>query len=811
MDTLRQDIRYALRSLAKAPGFTAVVLLTLALGIGANTAIFSVVNGVLLRPLPYHEPDRLTFVREIYGEGQQGTVSGPNFIDWRARNRAFERLAAHRVRWMTVLGDGDPEEVMTSFVTSDFFQVLGLSPAIGRAFLPGEDDGEGTVAVISDGFWRTRFAGAPEVLGRTLTLSGKPYTVVGVAPRGLEYPGRSQVWVPAELGIGRAAERSSHSFDVLGRLRPGVTLEQAQSEMVAIARDLEREFPEENAGRSVTLVPLTVDTLGAVRPALLLLLGAAAFVLLIACANVANLFLARAASRQREIAVRSALGASRWRLGRQVLVEAMLLAGAGGLLGLLLASWGVDLLLALRPRGIPRLDEISLDGTALAFTLMVSLLVGAGFGLFPALTLSAHDPADSFRGEGRGSSEGRRRVRFRSALVVAQVSLALILLVGAALLVVTVRRLTLIEPGFEPDDAVTFQLPIAAAKYPDQARHTGFVQRIVAGLESVPQVLAAGAVFFLPLGSGNVSGDFNFEGAPPAEPGRELYAGYRIVAGDFFAAMGVPVRRGRLLGPEDRAGSPPVALVNETLARRYLPGVDPIGKRLTFGDGTGDDTQYHEIVGVVADVRHQGLTVDPGPEIYVPYAQIAPDLWNVFTAIPLSVAVRSEADVESLAPALRASVRAIDPEQAVSQLRPAGELISDAVARQRFSMQLLLAFGGLALMLAAVGVYGVLAYTVSQRTREIGIRLALGARAASVRALVMRQGLVLTLAGVLLGLLCSVALGRLLAGLLYGVSPADPLVLGSVTLLLMAAAGFACLVPAVRATRVNPIDALRSE
>ncbi len=810
MDALRQDVRYALRSLAKAPGFTAVVLLTLALGIGANTAIFSVVNGVLLRPLPYYQPERIAVVRETYGEGQRGTASGPNYIDWRDRNKSFEQLAAHQVRFLTVLGEGDPEEVTAAFVSSNFFTMLGLPPVMGRGFAPGEDEGEGSVVVLTDGFWRTRFAAAPDVLGRTLTLSGKPYSIIGVAPEGLNFPGQSQVYVPLELGVGRTAERSSHSFDVLGRLKAGVTLEGAQADLAALARDLEREFPESNSGRSAVLIPLTSDTLGAVRPALLLLVGAVTFVLLIACANVANLFLARAASRQREIAVRAALGASRWLLARQVLVEAILLAGAGGILGLLLASWGVDLLLTLRPRGIPRLQEISIDAAALAFTFVVSILVGIGFGLFPALTLSAHDPADSFRGEGRGSSEGRRRVRFRSALVVAQVSLALVLLVGAALLVVTVRRLTLIDPGFEPEDAVIFSLPASPAKYPDQAAQTAYVQRVLAQVRATPDVSSVGAVFYVPLASGDVSGDFNFEGLPPPPAGRETYAGYRIVSGDYFAAMSVPLRQGRGFGAEDRAGATPVAVVNEAFARRYLPGGSPLGKRLTFGDGS-EDAVYREIVGVVADVRHLGLTVDPAPEIYVPFVQVPADLWGVFATIPLSVVVRSAAPVESLGPALRAAVREADPDQVVSQVRPAGELITGAIARQRFSMLLLLAFGVLALTLAAVGVYGVLAYTVSQRTRELGIRLALGARTAAVRGLVLRQGLAMAFGGILLGLLCAIALGRLLAGLLYGVSSADPLVLGAVSFLLAAASVFACLVPAIRATKVNPMDALRSE
>jgi predicted permease len=810
MDTLRQDVRYALRSLAKAPGFTLIVVLTLALGIGANTAIFSVVNGILLRPLPYHQPERIAIVREIYGDGQQGSVSGPNYLDWRARNRSFEVLSAYRTRSLTVLGDGDPEEVRAGLVTSGFFRMLGVPLAAGREFSPDEEEGPGSVAIIGDGLWRTRFAADPGVIGRTLTLSGRPYTIVGIAPAGFSFPGQSQLWVPAELGVGRATERSSHSIDVLGRLKPGVTLEAASADLARVAGDLAREFPVSNAGRSSVVIPLLSDTIGAIRPALLMLSGAVLFVLFIACANVANLFLARASARQREMALRSALGASRWRLGRQVLVEAAILAGAGGIVGLLFASWGVELLLKLQPRGIPRLQEIAIDGTTLAYTLAVSLLVGIGFGIFPAIALSGHDPADSFRGEGRGSSEGRRRVRFRNALVVVQVSLALMLLVGAALLIVTVRRLGGIEPGFEPDRAMVFQMPISATKYPDQARHAAFIERMVQGLETVSGVTAVGAVYYLPLGSGDVSSDFRVEGTPPPQPGKEPYAGNRMVSGDFFAGMGLRVRRGRALTAEDQAGTTPVAVINETFAQRYLSGVEPLGKRVTFGDGT-EDPVWMEIVGVVADVRSLGLTTEVPPEIYAPFAQVDSATWTVFATIPLSLVVRSTVAPETLGPAIRAAVREVDPEQVVSQLRPAGELVSGAIARQRFSMLLLVVFGGLALTLAGVGVYGVLAYMVSHRTRELGIRLALGARTSSVRALVLRQGLGIALLGVGIGLAGALALSRLLTTLLFEVSPTDPRVLAAAAATLCGVAGLACLIPAIRATRVDPIDALRSE
>jgi putative ABC transport system permease protein len=810
MSELLRDLRLALRSVRKSPGFTLVAVITLGLGIGANTAIFSVVNGVLLRPLPYLQPERLVVIRETYGDGLRGTSSGPDYLDWRARNRGFQQLSAYRQRSVSVTGEGEPEEVAGTLITSDFFRMLGVPLAAGREFAPEEENGEGATAILSDGLWRTRYAADPGVLGRTIRLAGRPHTVIGIAPPGFAYPGGTQVWLPGEIKVGRAAERSSHSFDVVGRLKPGVSLDDVRADLAAIMADLARDYPASNMGRGIELTPLVADTLGAIRPALLLLAGAVALVLLIACANIANLFLARAAGRQREIAVRSALGAGRWRIARQLLAESVVLAGLGGVMGVLLALWGVDALLALRPRGIPRLQEIGIDGAALAFTFGISLLVGIGFGLAPAIGLSRRDPADSLRGEGRGSSESRARVRLRHALVVVQVSLALVLLVGASLLVVTVRRLTAVDAGFQPDGALVLDLPPLPARQADQAQHAAFIQRVLEGIEAVPQVRSVGAVFYLPLDGSDVSGDFNFEGAPPPEPGREQYAGYRMVSGDFFGALGVAIRRGRPLGPEDRAGAPKVAVVNEAFVRRFLGGGEPLGRRITFGDGT-EDTDYMEIVGVAADVRTLGLTVDAPPEIYAPFAQLSADLWTVFTSGSLSVAVRSEAPVERLAPLVRRAVRQVDPEQVVSQLRPAGELVSDAVARQRFSMLLLLAFGGLALALAGVGVYGVLAYTVSQRTRELGIRVALGASASTVRALVLRQGIGVALVGLGLGIAGALLLSRLLVAVLYEVSPTDPLVLAAASAILGGVATVACLIPAVRATRLNPVEALRSE
>jgi putative ABC transport system permease protein len=809
MDSLIQDFRYAIRSLLKAPGFLLVTLLTLALGIGANTAIFSVVNAVLLRALPFRDPDQLVLVREVFGGTEQGSVSGPNFVDWKQRNHSFSGMTTWRGINLALVGAGEPEEIRAVTADADYFKVMGVDPILGRGFLPGEDQGRATVVVLSETLWRSRFGADSGILGRTISLSGQPYTVVGVAPTSVGYPGPVAAWLPLGYGLGHSASRDSHSYDVVARLRPGVTVARAQEDVARIARALEHEYPASNSNRSAVVIPLTDDAVGTVRTALLLLTGAVGLVLLIACANVANLFLARAATRQREHAVRAALGAGQWRLTRQLLVEAVTLSLLGGLLGLLLASWAIDLLLALQPRGIPRLKEVGIDTPVLMFTLLISLAVGIGFGLVPALTMARQDPAESLRGEGRGPGTGRHRTRFRSALAIAQVSLALILLVGAALLITSVRQLSSVVLGFRPQGAMTFQLSIAGAKYADSRAQQAYIDRIIDRLRTIPGVEAVGSVFFLPLGDGFTSGDISVEGRPAAPPGREQYAGYRIVSGDFLGALGVTVERGRSLTPADRAGAPLVAVVNEALVRKLFPGQNPIGQRLTFG--SPDSAEWRQIVGVVANVRQTGLTDPPMPELYVPADQLSSDLWTVFMTIPVSFVIRSHVSPTTLGPAIKTAVREVDPDQPLSRLQEAGELLQNATARERFNMSLLTLFGILALVLATVGVYGVMAYGVTQRTRELGIRLALGARASSVQAMVLRQGLGLTGVGLALGLVGALALSRLLTTLLYGVSPTDPGVLTFSVLVLALVSIVACLIPAVRATKVDPIEALRSE
>ncbi|MBA3317444.1 MAG: ABC transporter permease [Gemmatimonadales bacterium] len=810
MSDLLRDLRYALRSLLKSPGFALITVVTLALGIGANTAIFSVVNAVLLRPLPFREPERLILVRETYSGGLVGSVSGPNFLDWQSRGRSFEGMAASRGTALAMVGEGEPEEVRGALVSADFFRVLGVELLLGRGFAAGEDRGEPSVAVIGERIWRDRYGAAPDVVGRTIRLSGRAYAIVGVTPDGMNYPGRRDVWLPFGFGTGQDTARGSHSYDVLGRLKPGVDIEEARNDLATVARALATEYPETNTGRGIVTIPLGEDTTGPARPALLVLSGAVALVLLIACANVANLFLARAVGRQREIAVRAALGAGRWRLARQVMAEAAALTTAGCMVGIVLAGWAVDLLVALAPAGIPRVEAVGIDGTVLAYAIVISTIVGMAFGVIPALYVAGQDPADSFRGESRTASGSKRRSRLRTVLVVAQISLALVLLVGATLLIVTVRRLGAVDPGFRPEGVTSFQLGLTSAKRADATTQRAFLARVIERLEAIPGVWHAGAVFFLPLGSGQVNGDFSVEGQPPAAPGQEQFADYRLVAGDYPRTVGVSLVGGRFLEQSDGAGAAPVVLVNQALVRKYFGGENPLGRRITFG--SPDSTSvWREVVGVVGDVRHLGLTADPVPEIYTPIRQLAPDDWANFAEIPISFAVRSETPFARLAPEIRRAVREVDPEQPISRLREATELLSDALARQRFSRLLLVLFGGLALTLAAIGVYGVMAHAVSQRTRELGIRLALGAHRGSVRALVLRQGLGIALLGIGLGLAGALALGRLLTSLLYQVSPADPLVLAAAALTLSGVSALACLVPAIRATRVDPMDALRSE
>jgi putative ABC transport system permease protein len=810
MRTLWQDIRYAARTLRKNAGFTLVAVAALALGIGANTAIFSVVNAVLLRPLPFEEPGRIVYLTGRAGADGAPTrvFSYPNFLDVKSQARVFEHAAAYG-RAQQFLTEGDePERVQGAYVSAEMFPLLGVGPALGRAFTADEDQpGAPRVVVLGHGLWERRFGSDPSVVGREVQFASGPATVVGVMPRGFKFPveeRQTEFWMAFARNVpaGQLSNRGAVFLEVVARLAPGVTHEQARAEADVLARRLAEQHPADNTGLGIVVTPLHESLVGETRTALLILLGAVGLVLLIACANVANLLLARAASRQKEIAVRTALGASRLRIVRQLLTESLLLALAGGALGLLLALWGVDLLAAASPADIPRVGEIGLDPWVLLFTLGTSLVTGVVFGLVPAWQASKAEVHDALKEGGRGSTEGGRG-RVRAVLVVSEVALSLVLLVGAGLLLRSFAQLLDVSPGFESRNLLAADVAFGTT-YKEDAQRVAFVREALARASAAPGVRAVGAVDPLPLGGNFTAYSFEVEGRTPARPGEEPDAQHRVVTPDYFRAMAIPVRRGRVFAERDDARAPFVVVVNETFVRRYFGGEEPLGRRLRFDTGGGaTDNPLVEIVGVVGDVRHAGLEAPPDPEMYVPFAQ-SPRARMSFVA-------RTEADPLAAAPALRAALRQLDARQPVYNVRPMEQLLSQSVARRRFNLALLALFASVALALAAVGIYGVMAYTVEQRRHEIGIRLALGAQARDVFRLVVGQGMGLALAGIGLGLVAALAATRLMSSLLYGVSAADPLTYAGIALLLAGVAFAACYLPARRASRVDPMDALRQE
>jgi putative ABC transport system permease protein len=802
MTTLLQDVRYGVRMMRKRPGFTAVVVLTLALGMGANTAIFSVVNAVLLRPLPYRNAERLVWVAgNVRGGTNRASVSPPDYVDYRAQNTVFEEFAASTSVPVPVnlTGAGEPERLTGSLVTANYFRAFGVAPALGRAFGPDEERaGPAPVAVLSDGLWRRRFGGDPSVVGKTVALDGKAVTVVGIAPPEFQYPAGVELWMPLDFCVPEMNIRAAHFLRPIGLLKEGVTIEQARAETDLIARRLEEQYPESNERWSLNLVPLQEQVVGGVRTSLWVLLGAVGFVLLIACANVSNLMLARAAARSRELALRTALGASRWRVARQQLTENVLLSLAGGGLGLLLAAWGVDLLTALGAGDIPRSREIGVDGRVLAFTAALSVLTGLAFGLLPALRASRPNLNEVLREAGRGTS-GPGRGAVRAALVVSEIALALTLLVGAGLLVKSFVGLRSVNPGFDPANVLTLRIDLARARYakPEQAAaFFGELQRRVAGL---PGVEAAGMVSELPLSGQPNDMYFYVAGRPPQTGAAKVTADYRRVNHDYFRAMRIPLLRGRGFTEQEAAGDARVVVVNETLARNFFPDADPLGRRLVIDFGAREE---FEIVGVAGDVRHRSLEGDVYQMMYVPTLRVGRTNLVVRT---------SSSDPLSLAAAVRSEVAAVDRDQPVSAVRTMEEVVSGSVAQQRFRTLLLAAFAGVALLLAGVGIYGVISYSVTHRTHEIGVRMALGAGAADILKMVVGRGMALALAGIAVGLLAALALTRVLSSLLFGVTATDAATFAAVSLLIAAVALLACLVPARRATKVDPMVALRYE
>ncbi|HEX8282764.1 MAG TPA: ABC transporter permease [Pyrinomonadaceae bacterium] len=806
-----QDFRYALRVLWKNPGFTAVAVVALALGIGANSAIFSVVNAVLLRPLPYQNPERLVMVWEENNKSgyPKDTPAAANFVDWREQNQVFEGMAAVAEQDFNLTGAGEPERLSGRRVSADLFSLLGVAPHAGRTFAPEEDrPGANKVVVLSHGLWQRRFGADPTLIGKTLSLNGEPHTVVGVMPPRFQFPSRlDELWVPIALTPEQAANRGRHYLEVVARLKPGVTVERAQAEMSTIAARLQQQYPQQNTNLGATVETMHEHLVGDIRPALLVLLGAVGFVLLVACANVANLLLARAATRQKEIAVRTALGASRLRLIRQFLTESVLLAALGGVLGLLLAVWGVSLLQNFIPEDISQVKDIAVNARVLGFTLGVSLLTGLVFGLAPALQASSFNLNETLKEGGRDSSAGSRGKRIRGALVVTEVAVSLVLLIGAGLLINSFLRLRGVDPGFKVDNLLTMSVVLPREKYPSHERRTAFYRDLLARVESLPGVRSAAVTSWIPLAA--TQGDsigISPEGHPDPLPGqgKRPTAVTRVVSPEYFDTMGIRLLQGRgFEDGRDRVDSPAVILISEAFARRFWPNESAVGKRVNAGD-PNDPADWCEVVGVVRDVRQFELAAEPKPQMYFSYTQAG-------FFLPRHLVVGTDADPLAVAGAVRKTVWEVDREQPVSNISTMRDVLSESLARERFSMLLLGVFAALALMLAAVGLYGVMSYTVAQRTREIGLRMALGARPSDVLRLVVGQGLRLALAGVVLGLLASFALTGLMKSLLYGVSATDPATLVTISLVLVAVALVASYIPARRATRVDPLIALRYE
>ncbi|HYY55999.1 MAG TPA: ABC transporter permease [Pyrinomonadaceae bacterium] len=803
MRTLIQDLRYGARMLVKNPGFALIAILALALGIGANSAIFTVVNAVLLKPLPYANADRIVWIEAV--NPTQGIIrsnsSPPDFADWKNQSQVFEEMAAFVTGGAILSGGAGPERVPASFVTANFFLVLGVKPAMGREFRAEEDrPGAESVVVISHGLWQRRYGADPKVIGSQINTGGESATVIGVMPAGFEFIEPVDLWRPLAVDAG-AERRDNRYLQVVARLKPGVSLEQAQSQLNTITERLGQAYVDTNSNWSAKLTRLHDLVVEDVRPALLLLLGAVGFVLLITCANVANLLLARAAGRQKEIAVRSALGASRLRVVRQLLTESLLLSALGGGLGLLLSVWLTDLLVSISPPGSPRLDEVGLDGRVLGFTLLVTCLIGLLFGLAPALQASRLNLNEALKEGGRSFSEGWRRNRLRKALVVTEVALSLMLLVGAGLLIKSFVLLKETDPGFSPNNVLTMRIGLPSSKYKGRQK-AEFFQRLTEQVSTLPGVESAGATLSLPLGGSSLSVGRSFipEGRP-LTPAESMNAAYFVATPGYFRTMKIPLASGRTFTERDTSDATQVIVVNETLARRVFPGESAVGKRIRVWR---DEDFAREIIGVVGDTKAYALDDEPGPQMYVPHAQDPG--WG-----GMSLVVRTTTQPTALTSAVRAAVLSIDKDQPVFNIKTMEDVAAASVANRRVSMFLLSVFAGLALLLAALGVYGVISYSIAQRTHEIGLRMALGARRSDVLKLILKQGMGLVLVGVGVGLVAAFLLTRVMASLLYEVSATDPLTFTAVALILSAVALVACLIPARRAMRVDPMVALRYE
>ncbi|HEU0180056.1 MAG TPA: ABC transporter permease [Blastocatellia bacterium] len=819
MQTLIQDLRYGARMLLKNPGFTLIAVMTLGLGIGANTAIFSVVNGVLLRPLAYREPERIVTLLN-YG---RGPVSPANFLDFRSGSQSFAQMAAAEAWGATLAGADRAEAISGLRMGEGLFALLGEQPLLGRT-LQSEDyqPGKDHALVLSHKLWQREFGGDRNIVGRNITLSGESYAVVGVMPPQFQFPPfwstRAEMWTPLDLRP-RATSRGGSSLRVFARLKPGVTLQQAQAEIDVMNTRLAQAYPESNAGLNVRVDPLNEKVVGNVRLALLVLSGAVGFVLLIACANVACLLLARAAARQTEAAVRVALGASRWRIVRQLLTESLLLSVCGAAVGILLAVWGVDWLTTLLAGNsssfnvrLPRLSEIRIDLMALGFALVVTLATSLLFGLVPALAASKPDLSQSIKESGRGAAGGRRRLR--ETLVVVELALALVMLIGAGLLINSFLKLQAVDPGFNPRNALTMTVSLSGASQYVGPTRESFYQRLTDRLTALPGVESVSAINHLPLAGDTWTRALTIEGRPLPPPGQGIEVVFRVSRRGYFQTMGIPLRAGRDFTEYDAANSPGVIIINETLARRNWPSEDPIGKRVTLDDPRDNSRapQWLTVVGVVKDVKQDSWTDAPSNEIYLPFQQ-SRDFYagtaRHFTT--MTIVVRTSVEPQSLGATAQEAVRSLDRNLPVSSVATMEQVITDTLWQPRFNLQLIGIFAALAMTLAAIGLYGVMSYSVAQRTREVGLRMALGAGRRDVLKLVVGQGMKLALAGVALGLLASVALTRLMEKLLFEVSATDFSTFAVIAVLLMFVALVACWIPARRATKVDPMVALRCE
>lgn len=817
LDEAARDFRLALRLLQRSPGFTTVAVLTLALGIGANTAIFSVIDSVLLRPLPYHEPDQLAMVWENNSQhpNPHNTVSPPNFVDWQSRNTIFSSMAYIFDGRDNLTGNGDPQEVVVQDVSVNFFSLLGVNLLLGPGFTPENGQaGHDNVVILSYGFWNEHFAADPAIVGKSIVLNGHPQTVVGVAPQNFQWfikdgsftGAKPQMWSPFVFPQSWSNHKDMGRFiTVVARMKPGAIHSQAQTQMTAIASQLEHEYPDSQSHWGVNVVPLRDQISGELRPSLLVLFGAVAFVLLIACANVSSLLLARAASREREMAIRTAIGASRWRIARQLLMESLLLALIGGGLGVALAVWGTNALLAASPRNLLDLAAISLDLRVLRFAVASTLLAGLLFGFLPSY-ISAHSRiSETLKEGGRSSSAANRRAFARNAFVVAQLGLALVLLTGSGLLIRSFVRLIGVDPGFDTGHLLTFKVSLPRVKYGKDPLCLAFFQQLLAKLSTVPGVRSVTMESFPPLAGLGAATAVHLLGQPPLALSDLPVTNVQVVGSNYFSTMNIPLRAGRLFNAQELSEEKHVTIINQAFADKYLHGVNPLGQKAAIYMKSLSETELQpsEIIGVVGDVHQMGLDTVPEPTVYWPHPELVMS--------GMTILVRTANDPRLIAPAARAALQQLDPELPLAGVATMDQLLADSLSRSRFTMLLLGIFASVALLLAAVGIYGLIAYSVTQRTQELGIRIALGAQRRDVLRLVLAQGTRLTFLGVAIGLFAALALSRLLSTLLFAVSATDPLTFAGVAALLAVVALLACFIPARRATRVDPIVALRYE